>query len=237
MKTKILIAGSLLAMILAACTPAAGTQPAAVLNALEWLADRLGVDAGSIVITNAEQVDWSDSCLELGGPAESCLAAITPGWRITFEVNGVTYEVHTDQNASIIRLAGDELLPAGSVELDGTSWTLESFGTADAGAEGTPVLPGTTVSLVFQGAGIVGGSGGCNTFGGTYSLAGSEIAFQDIFTTEMACLDEGVMDQESKFYAALGSAERFELTDGALKIWYDGGSATLNFVSLIEIEL
>lgn len=235
MKTKILIAGSLLAWVLAACTPAAGAQPAAVLEALEWLSERLGVDVNSIVITEAEQVDWSDSCLELGGPAESCLAAVTPGWKITFEVDGVTYEVHTDQNASIIRLAGDELLPPGaSTELDGTSWTLASFGTADAGAEGTPVLPGTTVTLIFQGAGIVGGSGGCNSFGATYSLAGSEIAFQNIITTEMACLDEGVMDQEAKFYAALGAAESFELSDGALQIWYDGGSATLNFIPLAE---
>lgn len=51
----------------------------------------------------AEPVEWSDSCLGLGGPAESCLMAITPGYRVTFEARGASYEVRTDETGSAVR--------------------------------------------------------------------------------------------------------------------------------------
>ena len=51
----------------------------------------------------AEPVEWSDSCLGLGGPAESCLMAITPGYRVTFEARGASYEVLTDETGSAVR--------------------------------------------------------------------------------------------------------------------------------------
>jgi hypothetical protein len=112
MKKHILFAVSILTLlILAACSPAAEAPdasdlpPALVLAAQAWLAERLGVEVDSVVILETEQVEWSDGCLELGRPDESCLAAITPGWLIVFEVDGESYEVHTDEIASVIRLA------------------------------------------------------------------------------------------------------------------------------------
>ena len=50
-------------------------------------------------------VEFSDSCLGLGGPAESCLQAITPGWLVLLDVNGEPYEVHTDETGQQIRIA------------------------------------------------------------------------------------------------------------------------------------
>lgn len=231
MKKLIAFTVLVIAMLAAACTPG---QPGAALAAAEWLAGRLGVEVGQIEIVGAEEVDWSDSCLELGGPAESCLAAVTPGWLITLEVNGETYEIHTDANASVIRLAGDQPSAPGSGQLEGTNWALTGFGGPGEESPIQLVLPDAPVTLSFQAGGIMGGSGGCNSYGGNYMVDGSTIAFDQIVTTEMACLAEGVMDQEAKYYAALASAQSFELTDGGLRIWYDGGALFMDFVPLVE---
>jgi hypothetical protein len=86
----------------------AGTEalpPVAVVKAREALADDLNVGLESITIESYERVEWSDSCLGLGGPAESCLAAIHPGWQVTLSVAGSdVFEVRTDELGEIIRI-------------------------------------------------------------------------------------------------------------------------------------
>jgi hypothetical protein len=67
------------------------------------LAQELGVDPLTISLVSVEAVEWTDSCLGLGGPAESCLQAITPGFRVTVQHDATTYEFHTDQTAESIR--------------------------------------------------------------------------------------------------------------------------------------
>lgn len=79
--------------------------PVAVVKAREALAADLNVGVERITIESYERAEWSDSCLGLGGPAESCLAAIYPGWRVTLLVDGSdVYEVRTDELGEIIRI-------------------------------------------------------------------------------------------------------------------------------------
>ncbi len=89
-------------------TPAAGQagalDPAVADASLAWLAGQVNVPAGDLRLVQAEAAEWTDSCFGLGGPAKSCLQAITPGWRITFEAGGQQYEVRTDQNGASFRL-------------------------------------------------------------------------------------------------------------------------------------
>jgi hypothetical protein len=98
-----------------ACSPAqnapedqSGTDalpPVAVVKARQALAADLNVDIETITIESYERAEWSDSCLGLGGPAESCLAAIYPGWQVNLSVaGGDTYEVRTDELGDIIRI-------------------------------------------------------------------------------------------------------------------------------------
>lgn len=70
-----------------------------------FLANELGVAAEDIEVVSAEQTEFSDSCLGLGGPAESCLQAITPGWLVMLNVAGQEYELHTDETGQQVRLA------------------------------------------------------------------------------------------------------------------------------------
>lgn len=102
----------LISAILVACgaSPgdADGTEelpPVAVEKARQALADELNVDIETVTIASYERQEWSDSCLGLGGPAESCLAAIYPGWQVMLSVaDGEMYEVRTDETGEIIRI-------------------------------------------------------------------------------------------------------------------------------------
>lgn len=78
--------------------------PVAVVKAREALATHLGVAVEQIPFGSHERAERTDSPLGLGGPAESCLAAIHPGWLVTFEVDGVSYEVRKDELGNIIRI-------------------------------------------------------------------------------------------------------------------------------------
>jgi hypothetical protein len=70
------------------------------------LAAELGVDEMSISLEEVTPQEWTDSCLGLGGPAESCLQAITPGYRLLLRAGDELYEVRTNLDASAVRIAG-----------------------------------------------------------------------------------------------------------------------------------
>jgi heat shock protein HslJ len=72
--------------------------------------------------------------------------------------------------------------PSDCENLAGTRWTLVSMSKPE---EETPVIKGSSVTLEFQEGGPVGGSGGCNSFGGQYQIEGNSISFQEIFSTLM----------------------------------------------------
>lgn len=79
--------------------------PQAVHNARIALATKLNVQARSIIIVKAEETEWSDSCLGLGGPAESCLAAITPGYDVVMSYEGTDYNYRTNEDGTSVREA------------------------------------------------------------------------------------------------------------------------------------
>ncbi len=93
-----------------ATVPALGTpatDPAAATTAaVAQLAADLGLAESDIEVVSAEPTEFSDGCLGLGGPEESCLQAITPGWLVMLSANGQEYEVHTDATGQQVRIAG-----------------------------------------------------------------------------------------------------------------------------------
>ena len=80
--------------------------PVSVVNARQALATELGAPLDAVDVVSFERAEWSDSCLGLGGPAESCLAEITPGWRVMLSFDGTVYEVRTDESGEAVRIAG-----------------------------------------------------------------------------------------------------------------------------------
>ena len=242
------LAMSLFILFLAACvpqgpgrpvtgeTPGASPVPAspdlpvkAVLDAQQWLATQLSVAVDQVQLIEAEPAEWTDSCLGLGQPNESCLQVITPGWWAVFEINGQRYEVRTDQTGSVIRAASPQGLPTG---LENTYWSLLSFGSPGAKQ---PLVEESLITLTLAG-GQAGGSGGCNSYGGTYQVDGNRITFGELTRTERACLDQRVTEQEQRFFQALESASEYKVEGNQLQITYDGGSGLLLFESAVPAD-
>jgi heat shock protein HslJ len=228
------------AMLFAACTsqpgeiPGTGADgtlsapdipPAAVLTAQQWAAEQLNVPAEQIQIMEMEQAVWLDSCLGLGGPAESCLQVETPGWRAIFEVNGIAYEVRTNETGGEVRMVPQDGTPGAAIGLEDTHWSLVSFGAP--GAE-RPLVEGSSITLLLA-DGQAGGFGGCNSYGTTYLAEGNELTFGQITSTLVACEDDRVTQQEQAYFRALESASSYELEDFHLRITYDGGEGLLVF--------
>jgi heat shock protein HslJ len=108
------------------------------------------------------------------------------------------------------------------------SWQLIAF---VQDGEQTPVIEGTLITAMFDAEGRIGGSGGCNSYGGSFSAAEGGLTFSGLFSTERACLEEGVMAQERAYFDALQAATRYSIIRNALVIATgDGGQLIFTFV-------
>jgi heat shock protein HslJ len=139
-----------------------------------------------------------------------------------------SYEIAGNQ-LIITTSDGQELHFASTNPLLNTEWQLVSYG--EPGAE-TPVVEGSNVTLAFRPDNFVEGNGGCNGFGGTYRIDGSNLTISEIVSTMMACTDDAVTQQESTYFLALQAATRFETTGGELTIFFGEGAEQLNFVNV-----
>lgn len=120
---------------------------------------------------------------------------------------------------------GQQLVFIQQSPLTGTSWLLVSLD-----AE-TLAVESSVVTLQFIEAGRVAGTAGCNRFGGGYEFDGNAIRFSQLFSTMMMCMEDGIMEQEAAYLAALEAATSFDLMGDQLIIAY-GDSAQLTFTRL-----
>ncbi|MDY6902014.1 MAG: hypothetical protein SWZ49_28670 [Cyanobacteriota bacterium] len=63
--------------------------------------------SSKVRVTKAQQITFTDSCLNLGGPAESCLRGNQRGWRVTVKGARQTLVYHTSIDGSQVRLNAD----------------------------------------------------------------------------------------------------------------------------------
>lgn len=76
----------------------------------------------------------------------------------------------------------------------------------------------------------VNGSGGCNSFFGSYELQDNNgITFSAIGATKMACQD-GVMQVESRFFQAFEMTKKFMVRDDTLTLMNSDDSPVARFV-------
>jgi heat shock protein HslJ len=93
--------------------------------------------------------------------------------------------------------------------LEGTTWILDG------------TIAGTEITAVFDGR-QVSGSGGCNTYTGTYVTQGDAITISNLTSTNLTC-DEDTTDQEARYLDSLEAATRYAIQDDELTIRYSGG--------------
>ena len=108
----------------------------------------------------------------------------------------------------------------------GIAWELTE---GTVGGEPVPIVDGypITLSLTDEGA---GGTAACNGYGGMYEIAGAKITFSELLGTEMACVDEGVMESEQSYLGGLLLVSTFSMTEDSLTL--SGEEVELVFAAL-----
>lgn len=86
-------------------------------------------------------------------------------------------------------------------ELAGIKWQVETMG-------GVGVVAGSEPQINFAEDGTINGTTGCNRFFGRYTQDGGALQISGTGMTRMACMADGVMEQETAFAAILqGTAQ------------------------------
>jgi len=94
---------------------------------------------------------------------------------------------------------GNAPIPIDVDTLRGSIWTLR-FGRGPAG--NVVLVDGWPITITFKDE-TFGGTAACNGYGGTYSIDGSTITFDQIGSKEMGCKPD-VQASEAAFLSALG---------------------------------
>ena len=90
------------------------------------------------IFVTARPQEWPDACLGLPVQGEMCAQAVTPGYKITFDVNGGEYVFHTDPQAYRFRVAAAPLPAIGDKLVTWTGMKTPEEGscaTADIGTQ------------------------------------------------------------------------------------------------------
>ncbi len=195
---------------------------------------------------DAEQVGGSDGCNGYGATY-----TVTED-RIIFDTNGFMStmmacepaEIMADGRAYLdaLSIANRYELGAGTLTiytkegqldfampqntaLEGTTWTLNS-----TMEENGSVSMAIDQDIYFSLAdGTVSGSTGCNTFGGVYKLGGDELSFDQLYQTEMACLDEDVSQRETQMNSVLNNTVRYSISRNTLTLENENGDVLATF--------
>jgi heat shock protein HslJ len=112
--------------------------------------------------------------------------------------------------------------------LVGTRWELESLAYG-ADAVASPIA-GADAFVRFGADGDVGGSTGCNTFGGRYQVGGDAIAIGEIRMTLKACAPD-IDQQEDVFHRALLRAGRYGIEGDTLTLSDGAGAFLVSFTA------
>ena len=110
---------------------------------------------------------------------------------------------------AFLAMAGTACLGSDFADSVEGSWQLVS-GTVD-GTE-VPILDTHPITIVFEGDQASGVSA-CNNYSAAFTLDGASIEFGDIVMTEMACLDQGVMEAETAYSAGLLAVDTITLDE------------------------
>lgn len=105
-------------------------------------------------------------------------------------------------------------------------WLLEDLA-------GTGVIDNLQTTIKFTNEGRLAGFGGCNNYFAAYQIQGNRIQIGAIASTKKAC-PPAIMDQEFRYFKALGQAYRIRLdkNKGFLLIDFQGFNKPLKFTRI-----
>ena len=76
----------------------------------------------------------------------------------------------------------------------------------------------------------VSGSAGCNTYSGGYTIDGTTVKIGPLASTQKACADQAVNDQEQQFLAALQASTTYSQSGNTLTLKVAGGENQVTLV-------
>lgn len=114
-----------------------------------------------------------------------------------------------------------------SQDLAGSSWDLIAYNNGTGGFQST--LIDVTVTAVFEEEGTLSGSAGCNSYNGTWETEENSIEIGPLASTAMACADVEVMDQETRYLAALQQAATYRVDAGTLDMFDAEGTRLVQY--------
>ena len=100
-----------------------------------------------------------------------------------------------------------------------TEWRLVALGDAGAPAAvvgGDPTAEFTTTTDLT-------GWTGCNAYGASYSVRGSDLRLDELTWTEAGCPSQALFQQEQRMQDSLATIERFEVSGERLTLHSEGG--------------
>lgn len=152
----------------------------------------------------------------------SCIVTLIVGSLGITTVNAVFAQQTLNNKPSSFEMAQSSSLAG--------SWRLANM---TEGNFPTPMLPvsSTELTATFS-EGKISGSGGCNRFMGSYKVDADQLNIGQLASTFKAC-EQSIMNQEFKFLKALQAAQRYEVNDQGLTIYYqtEEGAGVLRFLS------
>lgn len=117
--------------------------------------------------------------------------------------------------------ACDESNGAGGASLAGTEWVAETI-------NGKPVIEPGGVTLAFAEERVTGRSG-CNRYFGAARYANGHLKIEQVGATKMACLRDGLMQQENEFLTTLQSSQDYAREGNRLTLsGPEGGKLVFN---------
>jgi heat shock protein HslJ len=112
--------------------------------------------------------------------------------------------------------------------LVGTTWRIDGL---VEGEVATSTIAGTEAFLVLDEQGGVAGETGCNGLIGTYETEGDRLSFGPIETTERACADPAMNEQEAAILRALSVNASYAIQGEGLSLFDGDGAPVLTLVA------
>ena len=116
-------------------------------------------------------------------------------------------------------------LPA---EMVGVTWQLAAYQKAGADVD----ISAAAITLQFSADGQVSGSGGCNTYSGSYTAGdGGQLTFSPLISTRKFCAPEAIMTLESSYLQGLQGVSAYKLSGTAQLELTSSGGDTLRYTT------
>ena len=118
---------------------------------------------------------------------------------------------------TLVTILGKTPVP---LSLVGPVWRLVSV-------EGRATVAGTRITAAFEGDDRVSGSAGCNRYFGRAAAVGGRLDVGPLASTRIFCADDGVMEQEQAYLAALERSRSYRIEGGTLHVGPSPSRVTL----------